>query len=481
MIAQLGLRISAAFRAVVPDPFVIAVLLLALSVVLAVTIGQPAPMANPLEQPGPPGTLWDRLARLADSFREVPNQPHAWSLLAFSMQMCLVLVSGYVLAATPLVRRAITLLAARPSTGAGAAAMVAFFACATGIVNWGLGLIVGALLARETGRSLAARGVPHHAPLLAAAGYFGLMVWHGGLSGSAPLTMTTPEGAARTLPPGTVQALRDAGFGDGIALTQTLFTPLNAVVTLGLLIIVPALVWMLAPSPARPQELSPTPPARETQAPPAAEAPPATLAERLDRSWLINALLAAALAVGLAKFLGTDKWLQPGLNEITAAMLVLGLLLHPSPRSLLAAVDDAAGACGGIILQFPIYAAIIAVMINGGLITVLAEWSASVPKPLLPCATFLAACVVNLFVPSGGGQWAVQGPIALDAALRAGVDPGKVILAVAYGDQTTNMLQPFWALPLLAITGAKARDIVGYTALVMLAAILWICAALLVL
>jgi short-chain fatty acids transporter len=87
--------------------------------------------------------------------------------------------------------------------------------------------------------------------------------------------------------------------------------------------------------------------------------------------------------------------------------------------------------------------------------------------------------VVNLFVPSGGGQWAIQGPIAIESGLALGVPPRKMLMAVAYGDQLTNMLQPFWALPLLAITGLKAREIVGYTAIVMVVAGAWMALGLL--
>jgi short-chain fatty acids transporter len=74
---------------------------------------------------------------------------------------------------------------------------------------------------------------------------------------------------------------------------------------------------------------------------------------------------------------------------------------------------------------------------------------------------------VNILVPSGGGQWAVQGPVIIDAAINLGVPIQKVIMALAYGDQLTNMLQPFWALPLLAITGLKAKDILPFSLIVM--------------
>jgi short-chain fatty acids transporter len=92
----------------------------------------------------------------------------------------------------------------------------------------------------------------------------------------------------------------------------------------------------------------------------------------------------------------------------------------------------------------------------------------------LPLTTFFSAAFINLLVPSGGGQWAIQGPIAMQSAVATGIDPAKMVMAVAYGDQLTNMLQPFWALPLLAITKVEARDIVGYTAVAMIAGAVWI-------
>lgn len=161
-------------------------------------------------------------------------------------------------------------------------------------------------------------------------------------------------------------------------------------------------------------------------------------------------------------------------------MLMLGLLLHGTPRRYVRAVEQAASGCAGIILQFPLYAGIMGLMAGSGLTAQMASAIADTSSPTtLPLFTFVSAGVVNLFVPSGGGQWAVQGPIAMHAAADAGVNPAKMVMAVAYGDQLTNMLQPFWALPLLAITGVKARDIVGYTAIVMVVAAAWMAAGLL--
>jgi short-chain fatty acids transporter len=170
------------------------------------------------------------------------------------------------------------------------------------------------------------------------------------------------------------------------------------------------------------------------------------------------------------------------LNHINGGMLALGLVFHGSARSYVGAVDEAARGCGGIVVQFPLYAGIMAMMQASGLVRMLADSFVAMSTPTtLPLFTFVSGGIVNLFVPSGGGQWAVQGPIAMQSGMEAGVPLGKMVMSVAYGDQLTNMLQPFWALPLLAITGVKAREIVGYTALIMLAGAAWIALWLLVL
>ncbi|HLP86208.1 MAG TPA: TIGR00366 family protein [Phycisphaerales bacterium] len=473
--ARVGLAISKVFRAVAPDPLVIAVVLLIVTCGLGFALGD-------FRAAGEVLSVREKCARLADSFRDTgASGSHMWSLLTFSMQMCLVLVTGHVLASTAVVARGLRWMASIPTTGQGAAAMVACVACCTGVINWGLGLIVGALLAREAGQSLARRGITHHYPIIAAAGYFGLMVWHGGLSGSAPLTMTSIEGARRTLPADVMDRIVSAGFPQGIALEHTLFTPFNLFITGGLLVLVPAAVWVLTPRNERDHVCTvPRDVEREESKASEDDASMGRVPAWLEQSRVVPIVMACLLAAGLWRFLDVSSISRVGLNEIASCMLVLGLVLHGNARSFVRAVDEAAKGCGGIIIQFPIYAAIIAVMVNTGLIRVLADVASEASPTWLPVTTFLSASVINLFVPSGGGQWAVQGPIALQAAFAQGVHPGTIIMSVAYGDQLTNMLQPFWALPLLAITGVKARDIVGYTALVMLLAGLWIIAGLLI-
>ena len=449
MVSGLGLRLSRVFERTAPDPFVLAILLTLVTAALALTLGDfgDAP----------------RAVALLDTWR---GPEGLWKFLAFGMQMCLVLVTGHALAASGPVRLLVDRLASLPRSGAAAAAMIALVACIAGLVNWGLGLIVGALLAREVGRALSARGAAAHGPLLAAAGYSGMLVWHGGFSGSAPLAMTTADGASKVLPE---QAL--ANFADGVPLSATILSPLNLIATGGLVVLVPLVYFAL--SPRNPDDCRPLA-VTKTGGEKADDLPSSSIPERLNRSRIIAGLLAATMAAAAVRSAAAGGFVRIGLNEINAAMLAAGLVLHGSPRSYVAAAEDGARGCAGIILQFPLYAGIMGMLAESGLLARFADLMSGAGATALPLATAASAAAVNLFVPSGGGQWGIQGPIALEAGLAAGVEPGRMIMAVAYGDQLTNMLQPFWALPLLAITGCKAREIVGFTAVAMAVAAVWL-------
>jgi len=465
MISRVGLAVSRVLERCAPDPFVIAIFLTLLTAVLALLIG---------DFPEHPGE--SHLIALLDGWRA--DDTGLWKFLEFSMQMCLILVTGHALASSRPVRTAIDRLAGLPRNTAQAAGLVAAVACTTALINWGLGLIVGALLAREVGRALAGKGSKAHYPLICAAGYMGMLVWHGGLSGSAPLSMTTAEGAAKVLPRAYVDQLGDVG----VPLRETLFSGMNLVVTAGLVIGIPILLMLMAPTdPKHVRTIddfdTPKPAGNDS-----ADASTVSLPDRLDNAPIVAWMIALPLLLAVARYVHVTGWGHVGLNQINAVMLALGLILHGSPRAYMNAVTEGARGCAGIIIQFPLYAGIMAMMTVSGLVGQMAGGFVSVGNDAtIPLLSFLAAGVVNLFVPSGGGQWGIQGQVALQTGLDAGIPAGKMIMAVAYGDQLTNMLQPFWALPLLGITGCRARDIVGYTAVVMVFAGLWMALGLLVL
>lgn len=452
MIARLGELTSELFRRTAPDPFVLAILLTLLTLGLG-WLSSDATLLGLINAWGGSQGVWNT------------------GILTFALQMCLILVTGHALASSPPVSRLLDRLAALPRTAAQACLLVGLTACLLGLLNWGLGLIGGALLARRVGLACSARGIAVHYPLLAASGYLAMLVWHGGFSGSAPLKVTTEQELA---------GLALAQPIEPIAFTQTVLSPMNLVITGSLVLLGPVLLMLMTPKdPAKRRGVGEfgVAPAAASQRGTTAPKPliPRVLEDSPIASWALVAMIGAWAWMYYFPAHGPSGITQLTPNSVNLTMLMLGLILHGSPARYMRAIEEAAGSCAGIIIQFPLYAGIMGLMAASGLSQRLAAGvDAFATAESLPVLTFLSAAVLNLFVPSGGGQWAIQGPIALDTATATGADPAKVVMSVAYGDQLTNMLQPFWALPLLAITGVRARDIVGYTALVMLAAGAWI-------
>lgn len=447
MIRWLGSALSRHAARWVPDPFAIAVGLTLLTMLLVWTT-----------TPHGPSVLLGWWGGRLDEGELVGAELGFWRLLAFSMQMCLILVTGFALASAPPVRAVVRRIADLPRTPAQAVATTAVVAMLCAYVNWGLGLIIGALLARDVALSARSRGIRVHYPLLGAAGYAGLMVWHGGLSGTAPFKVTQLKDLTELF--GATPPIQP------IALGETVGSLLNVVTNGLLLVAVPLILVRMLPHDADIREIAPDQATADLPPDPAPAAP--TPAERLERSRALAWAIGAAALVYLWIYLSRIGVQRADLNAINLFFLATGLILHASPRAYGNAIAQAAGGCAGIILQFPFYAGIMALMTQSGLSAAIAEEFAEVAGTrTYPLLTFLSAGLVNLFVPSGGGQWAVQGPVVLASARALDVDPGAAIMAFAYGDGWTNMLQPFWALPLLAITGLQARHLIGYTAALM--------------
>lgn len=363
-----------------------------------------------------------------------------WELLSFSMQMLLVLVTGYILASSPPVRRLLARMAGLATSRGGAIVLVSVVSLAASWINWGFGLVVGAIFARELARQIR---VDYR--LLVAAAYSGFVVWHGGLAGSIPLTIATPG------------HFTEDQIGV-IPTSETIFAGWNLLIVAALFIAVPLVNRAMLPSPdeevlVNPELLRDAAPAPRTQAP--------TPAERLENSPVLMYLIGIpGLAWLMLHFIGGGAL---NLNVVNFLFLFLGIVLHGTPRSLLTALDEAVRGGAGIVIQFPFYAGIMAIMVETGLAGSLSEWFVSISTAAtLPFWSFISAGIVNVFVPSGGGQWAVQAPIMLPAAEALGADMARVAMGVAWGDAWTNLIQPFWALPMLGIAGLKARDIMGF-------------------
>ncbi len=374
-----------------------------------------------------------------------------WQLLAFSMQMVLVLVTGHVFASAPLIKRGLHAAAGLPRGPGQAIVVMTLVAVGVFWINWGFGLVASALVARELARRV--EGV--HYPLLVASAYSGMVVWHAGLSGSIPLKIASPDG----------DSLSQLIGNQAIPVSQTLFDPANLLICGVLLVTLPIVNRLMMPGP---DKVPPLPPAlREPEPRPRILSRESlTPAQRLEHSRILS------LALGLLGLWYLSGRLASGILDLNTAILVflsLGIILHGSPVNYLAALENAVRGISGILLQYPLYAGIMGMMVGSGLAVSLSDWFVDNATPgSFPILTFLSAGIVNFFVPSGGGQWAVQAPIVVPAAEGLGVPLERAAMAVAFGDAWTNMIQPFWALPLLAIAGLGIRDIMGYCAVVLL-------------
>ena len=196
-------------------------------------------------------------------------------------------------------------------------------------------------------------------------------------------------------------------------------------------------------------------------------------AERLERTPLLPILAAIAAVAALAVVVWRGAFALD-LNTVNFALFFAALVLHGSVQRFLAVFTEGVTNAAGILVQFPFYAGIMGMMGASGLTDSISSFFTQVATAqTLPFLTFLAAGFVNILVPSGGGQWAVQGPVMIEAANALGADTARVALASAWGEAWTNMIQPFWALPALAIAGLRAADVMGFCVLVMGAAFLF--------
>ncbi len=375
-------------------------------------------------------------------------------LLSFITQMALILLLGHILANTGPVRRLLAFLGSVPSSPLMAYVFVFVVAAVASLITWGLGLVVGGLLAREVAYQGRERGMKLHFPMLVASGFAGFVVWHMGYSASGPLTAAT-EGSFLIEPLG----------GETLPITETVFSSWNMIAAVATILVVGLALFLVAPRPGdRIKELEID--ARE-QADDGQEEI-VTPADRLDASRVVTLLLGLMLTAYLVLHFAQGGTLT--LDTVNWSFLALILLLVRNPFELIALTKNAASNVGEILLQFPLYAGILGMMTGSGLIQVFSDAFVAISTPVtFGLLAFLSAGLVNFFVPSGGGQFAVQGPIMLSAGAELGVDPAITVMAVSYGDQWTNMVQPFWAIPLLAIAGLKMRDILGYTTVVLIA------------
>lgn len=434
-VMKIGSTLTRLSMKYMPDPSIFAVILTFIAFILGIVVAHVSPMKMVLN--------WYK---------------GFWSLLSFAMQMALIIITGSCVADAPFTKKWITKLAKTAKNGKQAVWLVTFVSIVVSYLHWGLSLIVGALLAKELAKELRIKKIPFEYGLIAAGAYTGQMTWHGMLSASIGLLIATPGHFLEN----------KIGI---VSMYDYMFNPMNIVITIALAILPPILAMMIHPQPADVSPLSEDAVKAielDASAAGASAKREKTVGDVLNNSTLVAGLLALLGLVYIVYHFAT-KGFSLDINLVNAIFLFVGILMHKNIASYLRSVKAATGGVSGIIFQFPLYAGIMGMVQYSGLVDILSKAMVAISTPdTFYVWTFVTASIVNMFVPSGGGQWAVQGPIAIDSALMMHANIIKTCLAVAYGNTWTNMAQPFWAIALLGVTGLEARDIMGYSIAIML-------------
>jgi len=410
------------FERYMPDPFVLAIGLTAVTALLALLIA-------PKGSPAMIVTTW---------------YGGIFAILGFAFQMILILATGHALAHAPVVARFLRRLVALARTPNQAVVLTFLVAAAASLLNWGFGLVVGAILAREV-----ARQVRVDFGWLVAAAYSGFAVWASGISSSIALTQATHGNALNI-----VEKLT----GQTLPLSDTVFATFNWLPTLLIVLVMPIVFIAI-----RPADADVVPFVPEAELPTPAPDLSNSIARRMDRSPIGSLfLLAAGLAVVAV------LWFQGAftvdVNMIILIFLIGGIALHGTPVAYGNAMKNAAKQTGGMMLQYPFYGGIMGIMSGTGLADSISKAFVVVSSAhTLPFWSYICSLIITFFVPSGGGHWAVQGPFVVPAAVTLQASMAGSTMAVAMGEQVANMLQPFWALPVVAMAGIGIQRVMGYT------------------
>jgi short-chain fatty acids transporter len=427
-LAATGLRLSEWFERWFPDAFALALVAVAIVFVGCLAIGN-----SPIET-----AQW-----FGAGF---------WDLVAFTMQMAMIILTGYAVATSTPVYRVISRLAEVPKNGKSAAAFVGLFSMLSSLISWSFSLIFSALLAREVAQRVL--GSDYRA--LGAAAYLGIgSIWALGLSSSAALIMAAPASLPESIE-------RISGI---IPLGQTLGLWQSLLMAAILGIVSYAICYYSAPAAAQARGMKEM--GVEVEVPRPDIGKPERPGEWLEYSPLLTVFLSACGIVYLIREV-VDKGpaIILDLNHYVFLFLIAGLLLHWRPRSFMRAMAAGVPSVAGVLVQYPLYAGIVKMMTESGLAKELAEFFVAVSnRHTYPLLVGVYSAVLGLFIPSAGGKWLVEAPYLLEAAKSLQVHLGWVVQTYNATEALANLVHPFWMLPLLGILGLKARDIVGYSTL----------------
>ena len=374
-------------------------------------------------------------------------------LFTFTAQISIIMITAHALAHTNPVEKILSKIGSYPNSQFQAYAIVTFISGVASLFAWSFGLIVGGIISKFVAIGCAKKKISIHYPLLVASAYSGYVIWHMGYSSSAALFVSSDGHSL----------VDEIGI---IPVTETIFTNFNiflALITLMIITIINPLMRPTNKTEIKEIDTNIFTLNNENNNFLNINQKDRTFAQIIESNRFISLFTGFCLLFFIF-YIFHKKGFLLDLNIVSWSFLSLGLILSNSPIHSVKLINKAAITVGPIILQYPFYAGIMGIMADTGLIDVIANKISEISSAqTLGFYSFLSGGLVNMFIPSGGGQWAVQGPVMIEAARNLSVEPYVIVLGVAYGDQWTNMIQPFWTIPLLAIAGLHMRQIMGYT------------------
>ena len=423
------------FENYLPDPFAIAI---GLTFVVAV-------LAYAIAPHGDPETLLTAWYN------------GAFNVLTFAFQMVLILVTGHALANSPLVKRGLDSLVSGIRTPAQAMVLMFVVVAIAAWLNWGLGLVIAAFLSRGI-----AQRVRVDYGWLVAGGYSAWSICNSGLSSSIALSQATHGSALNIV---------EKATGHILPMSQTVFTLFTALPTF-LVVVVMCFVFIRM----RPADADIVPFEHGEEAPAqghgADRGGRRSFASLFESSPLVTVFIVLVGAAAIGR-----EWVEKGvsveLNTLILLFLLAGMILQKTPVGYANAVREAARQTGSIILQFPFYGGIMGVMVTSGLAGLISQFFVGVASAgTLPAWSYVSSLIITFLVPSAGGHWAVQGPFVIPAAQTLNASIPATAMAVAMAENVANMLQPFWAVPLVAIAGIGIQRVLGYTVVTFLVSLI---------
>lgn len=392
-----------------------------------------------------------------------------WRLLTFAMQMSLVMLTGFVVASAPIVNKGLKKLASIPSSQTAAFFTLVTASFVLGWIHWGLGMMGSIVLGREVLAAARTKGYKCHGNL-----FIGMTYSAGaaaaGIAQVAPLFSTAPGWLKGMAVSDSVRAL----VPEAVSLSDTVLSPEILIQCLVLFAAILLIGYVMIPKKEEDIEEISDELYEDIMAPTASVRKKATSpAEFLNNSPILNMIVGGAGLLWSIKTISQTGIVGISINNYNFLLISLSVLLCRDPETFINCVRKAIGNTWGVAIQFPFYAGIFGMIAYTGLNDVIANVFVNISSThTFPLVTYIYSSILNFFVPSGGSKFAIEIPYLLSVTTELGSSLPHVITAYTFGDLTTNIIQPFWALPFLAMFKIDFKKILPYTFMVCLSCLI---------